>query len=135
MSKPVPTLEVADQRHPPATRYVTLRGDYGTANFVMHRGGILKEVVVAYEAWGTLSDNHDNVVLVFGGLSPSAHACSSPQDPSRGWWEYMIGSGKPIDTDKFMSCVLIHWVVALVPLVPVRSILIAGMSMVWTSPI
>ena len=101
MSKPVPTLEVADQRHPPATRYVTLRGDYGTANFVMHRGGILKEVVVAYEAWGTLSDNHDNVVLVFGGLSPSAHACSSPQDPSRGWWEYMIGSGKPIDTDKF----------------------------------
>ncbi len=101
MSKPVPTLKVADHRHPPATRYVTLRGDYGTANFVMHRGGILKEVVVAYEAWGTLSDNHDNVILVFGGLSPSAHACSSPLDSSRGWWEYMIGPGKPIDTDIF----------------------------------
>ena len=67
----------------------------------MHRGGVLKEVVIAYECWGTLSGNHDNVVLVFGGLSPSAHACSSPEDPSKGWWEYMIGPGKPIDTDRF----------------------------------
>ena len=84
-----------------ATQFVTLRGDYGTGDFVMHRGGILKEVVVAYESWGKLSDNHDNVVLVFGGLSPSAHACSSDLDPSKGWWEYMIGPGKPIDTNKF----------------------------------
>jgi len=58
-------------------------------------------VVVAYESWGSLSDNHDNVILVFGGLSPSAHAASSPEDPSRGWWEFMIGPGKPIDTDRF----------------------------------
>ena len=84
-----------------ATKFVTLRGDYGTGDFVMHRGGVLKEVVVAYESWGALSDNHDNVVLVFGGLSPSAHACSSEQDPSKGWWEYMIGPNKPIDTNKY----------------------------------
>ena len=57
-----------------ATRFVTLKGDYGSGDFVMHRGGILKEVVIAYECWGRLSNNHDNVVLVFGGLSPSAHA-------------------------------------------------------------
>jgi len=98
-----PTLEVKNihPRTTPATQFVTLRGDYGTGDFVMHRGGVLKEVVVAYESWGTLSVNHDNVVLVFGGLSPSAHACSSEQDPSKGWWEYMIGPGKPIDTDKY----------------------------------
>ena len=84
-----------------ATRFVTLRGDYGTGDFVMHRGGILKEVVIAYESWGSLSSNHDNVVVVFGGLSPSAHACSSQNDPSKGWWEYMIGPGKPIDTDQY----------------------------------
>lgn len=92
------------QNHPrttAATKFVTLRGDYGTGDFVMHRGGVLKELVIAYESWGTLSDNHDNVVLVFGGLSPSAHACSSGLDPSSGWWEYMIGPSKPIDTDKF----------------------------------
>lgn len=101
MNKPEPTLLGPQQPNPPATRYVTLHGDYGTENFVMHRGGILKEVVVAYEAYGTLSDNHDNVVLVFGGLSPSAHACSSAQDPSKGWWEYMIGPAKPIDTEHY----------------------------------
>lgn len=84
-----------------ATQFITLRGDYGTGDFVLHRGGVLKEVVIAYESWGTLSDNHDNVVLVFGGLSPSAHACSSELDPSDGWWEYMIGPGKPIDTNQF----------------------------------
>lgn len=84
-----------------ATQFVTLRGDYGTGDFVLHRGGVLKEVVIAYESWGTLSDNNDNVVLVFGGLSPSAHACSSELDPSDGWWEYMIGPGKPIDTNQF----------------------------------
>ncbi len=98
-----------EQTHPratAATKFVTLRGDYGTGDFVMHRSGVLKEVVVAYESWGTLSDNHDNAVLVFGGLSPSAHACSSALDPSKGWWEYMIGPDKPIDTNKyFVVCV------------------------------
>ncbi|MBT5098696.1 homoserine O-acetyltransferase [Gammaproteobacteria bacterium] len=91
----------ASHRIPPASKLVTLVGDYGTADFKLHRGGVLQEVVVAYESWGSLSDNHDNVILVFGGLSPSAHAASSPEDPSRGWWEFMIGPGKPIDTDRF----------------------------------
>ena len=86
---------------PPATRFVQLSGDYGMREFVMYRGGRLPEVQLAYEAWGNLSANHDNVVVVFTGLSPSAHACSSPQDSSPGWWEYMIGPGKPIDTDRF----------------------------------
>ena len=97
------TLEVEQTRlrTTAATKFVTLRGDYATGDFVMHRGGVLKEVVVAYESWGALSDNHDNVVLVFGGLSPSAHACSSELDPTPGWWEYMIGPDKAIDTNKF----------------------------------
>ena len=97
------TLEVkhAPVRTTAATKFVSLRGDYGSGDFIMHRGGILKEVVIAYESWGKLSHNHDNVVLVFGGLSPSAHACSSELDPSKGWWEYMIGPGKPIDTNKY----------------------------------
>ena len=86
---------------PPATRLVELHGDYGTTDFIMRRGGSLPKVVVAYESWGRLSQTHDNAVLVFTGLSPSAHACSSHEDPSPGWWEYMIGPGKPIDTDRF----------------------------------
>ncbi len=86
---------------PPATKCIKLSGDYGTSDFLMYRGGRLPEVQVAYEAWGELSPNHDNVVLLFTGLSPTAHACSSPQDTSIGWWEYVVGPNKPIDTNHF----------------------------------
>ncbi|MBA3564638.1 MAG: homoserine O-acetyltransferase [Gammaproteobacteria bacterium] len=68
--------------------------------FRMHRGGRLTELTIAYETWGRLNDARDNAVLVFTGLSPSAHATSSPEDPSPGWWEEMIGAGRPIDTDR-----------------------------------
>ena len=69
--------------------------------FRMHRGGRLDSPVLAYETWGELNAARDNAVLVFTGLSPSAHAASSEGDQSPGWWEDMIGSGLPIDTDRF----------------------------------
>lgn len=69
--------------------------------FTMHRGGELPETQIAYETWGTLSPRKDNVVLIFTGLSPSAHAASSPADPEPGWWEAMVGPGKAIDSDRF----------------------------------
>ena len=83
-----------------ATRQVTL-GNLGDDGFKMWRGGRLPEVTLAYESWGTLSDSADNAILIFTGLSPSAHAASSPEDTSPGWWEYMIGPGKAIDTNRF----------------------------------
>jgi len=83
-----------------ATRQVTLR-NLGDDGFKMWRGGRLPEVTLAYESWGTLSDTADNAILIFTGLSPSAHAASSAQDASPGWWEYMIGPGKAIDTNRF----------------------------------
>lgn len=101
MSTAAKKLHPIPNRIPPATKFVELHGDYGTTDFIMNRGGSLPEVIVAYEAWGKLSENHDNAVLVFCGLSPSAHACSSEEDPSPGWWEYMIGPGKPIDTNRY----------------------------------
>lgn len=83
-------------RIPPATRIVTIPGP-----FAMRRGGVLARVEIGYESWGALSPARDNVVLVFTGLSPSAHAASHPQDPTPGWWEYMIGPGRPLDTRRF----------------------------------
>ncbi len=83
-----------------ATQHVKL-GNLGADGFKMWRGGRLAEVTLAYESWGKLSVAADNAILIFTGLSPSAHAASSPQDTSPGWWEYMIGPGKAIDTDRF----------------------------------
>lgn len=72
----------------------------------MHRGGWLESPSIAYETWGTLRGKGDNAILVFTGLSPSAHAASSAENPAAGWWEEMIGSGLPLDTDHyFIICV------------------------------
>jgi homoserine O-acetyltransferase len=67
----------------------------------LYRGGVIEHPVIAYEALGALNAARDNTLLLFTGLSPSAHAASSPADPKPGWWESMIGAGKPIDTDRF----------------------------------
>ena len=83
-----------------ATQQITL-GLPGSEGFKMWRGGRLAEVTLAYETWGKLSASADNAIIIFTGLSPSAHAASSAQDKSPGWWEYMIGPGKAIDTDRF----------------------------------
>ena len=69
--------------------------------FDMRRGGTLQGVEIAYETWGDLAFCNDNAILIFTGLSPSAHAASSIEDPSPGWWEDMIGPGRPIDTRRF----------------------------------
>ncbi len=65
------------------------------------KGGVLPSLTMAYETWGELNGERSNAVLILTGLSPSAHAASSPTDPSPGWWEPMIGPGRPIDTDHF----------------------------------
>ena len=68
--------------------------------FEMVRGAI-NAPVIAFETWGQLNERADNAVLIFTGLSPSAHAASSHTDPSTGWWEDMVGPGKPIDTRRY----------------------------------
>jgi homoserine O-acetyltransferase len=41
------------------------------------------------------------VIAVLGGISASKHVTSSVSDPSRGWWEDVVGRGRPIDTRQF----------------------------------
>jgi homoserine O-acetyltransferase len=75
-------------------------------SFPMYRGGELLGARVAYETWGTLNGARSNAVLLFTGLSPSAHAASSTSNPAPGWWERMVGPGRAIDTNQwFVICV------------------------------
>ena len=91
---------VINRRMSSAKQLITIDGP-----FKMHRGGMLQSPTVAYETWGNLVGSGDNAVLLFTGLSPSAHAAASDEDPSPGWWEEMVGPGKPIDTDRyFLIC-------------------------------
>ena len=74
--------------------------------FITHDGSSIVDARIAYETWGQLSEQRDNVVLIMTGLSANAHAASHANDPSEGWWEPMIGAGKAIDTDRwFVVCI------------------------------
>jgi homoserine O-acetyltransferase len=74
--------------------------------FPFYRGGSLKGAVIAFESWGALNAARDNAILLFTGLSPSAHAAANERDPSPGWWQRMIGPGLAIDTSRyFVLCV------------------------------
>ncbi|RPE81461.1 homoserine O-acetyltransferase MetX [Vulcaniibacterium tengchongense] len=86
---------------PPGTRFFPL-----PSPFPMKRGGALHGARIAYETWGELSPARDNAILILTGLSPDAHAASGPANPEPGWWEPMLGPGKPIDTARwFVICV------------------------------
>ncbi|HCK15437.1 TPA: homoserine O-acetyltransferase, partial [Candidatus Poribacteria bacterium] len=79
-----------------ARQYCNLKG-----SFELKYGGVLNSAEIAFETWGNLNTSKDNGVLIFTGLSPSAHAASSDADPSPGWWENIVGPKKPIDTDQY----------------------------------
>lgn len=59
----------------------------------LEAGGSLDHVEIAYETWGTLDSSRSNAILVCHALTGDAHAI--------GWWDRLIGPGKPIDTDRY----------------------------------
>jgi homoserine O-acetyltransferase len=65
-------------------------------------GEVLERVAVAYEAYGQLNEDGTNAVLVTHALTGSAHAAGTTDRESiPGWWDPLIGPGKPIDTNRF----------------------------------
>lgn len=69
---------------------------------LLRGGGRLDHVQVAYETYGTLSPERDNVVFICHALTGDAHAAGLHLGAKRrGWWDSMIGPGKPVDTDRF----------------------------------
>ena len=73
---------------------------------LLESGTTLAPVEVAYETYGTLDRDASNVVFVCHALTGDAHAAGHHGDPDRrGWWDTLIGPGKPLDTDRlFIVC-------------------------------
>jgi homoserine O-acetyltransferase len=63
----------------------------------------LRAYDLAYETYGTLNAEKSNAILVCHALNASHHVAGAYEnDPDNlGWWDNMIGPGKPVDTDKF----------------------------------
>ncbi len=66
-------------------------------------GPVLDAYDLMYETYGTLNAARSNAVLVCHALNASHHVAGYyAEDPNNvGWWDNMIGPGKPLDTDRF----------------------------------
>lgn len=78
-----------------------------TAHFseplLLKSGGVLDQYDLVYETYGELNADRSNAVLVCHALSGSHHLAGHyADDPSStGWWDNLIGPGKPLDTRRF----------------------------------
>ncbi|HEY3638520.1 MAG TPA: homoserine O-acetyltransferase, partial [Rhizomicrobium sp.] len=69
---------------------------------LLDSGRALTPFTVAYKTYGTLNETKSNCVLVCHALTGDQFAASRhPVTGKPGWWDIMIGPGKPIDTDRF----------------------------------
>lgn len=66
-------------------------------------GKTLAPVTLAYETYGTLNEERDNAILILHALSGDSHAAGwySSTDRKPGWWDKMIGPGRPFDTNRY----------------------------------
>lgn len=65
------------------------------------QGGRLADVTVCFETWGALSAAADNAVLVCHAISGDSHVTRHDTDDDAGWWELVVGPGKPVDTERY----------------------------------
>lgn len=75
-------------------------------------GSVLSEVTLAYELFGTINEERDNVILVFHALTGSQHLAGYTgavpgsgdrwtEECQTGWWDGFVGPGKALDTNRF----------------------------------
>src|SRR4051812_40134890 len=66
-------------------------------------GAVLRDYTLAYETYGRLNADKSNAVLVCHALNASHHVAGTYDgiDKSEGWWDNLIGPGKPLDTNRF----------------------------------
>ena len=88
-----------------ATGYepVVEKKTFTIGDFQTEGGETVPEMTLGWESYGQLNEAKDNAILIPHYFSGNSHAAGkySESDSATGYWDYLIGSGKPIDTDKF----------------------------------
>ena len=73
------------------------------APLALQSGASIRQYDLAFETYGTLNADRSNAVLICHALNASHHVAGvyDGQAKSEGWWDSMVGPGKPVDTDRF----------------------------------
>jgi homoserine O-acetyltransferase len=73
------------------------------APLALQSGASIRQYDLAFETYGALNADKNNVVLICHALNASHHVAGvyAGQAKSEGWWDSMVGPGKPVDTDQF----------------------------------
>jgi homoserine O-acetyltransferase len=82
---------------------VTPRSMQFAAPLPLRSGAALGDYTLVYETYGTLNAERSNAVLVCHALNASHHVAGvyAGQERSEGWWDNLVGPGKPLDTGRF----------------------------------
>lgn len=82
---------------------VTAKTAHFSDGFTLKSGEVLPEFDLIYETYGKLNADKSNAVLICHALSGTHHVAGkySEDDKYPGWWDNLIGPGKPLDTNKF----------------------------------
>jgi len=67
----------------------------------LDRGGNLEDVSIAYETYGSLNEKKTNAILICHAITGDSHVAKHNEKDLPGWWDAMVGPGKPIDTKKY----------------------------------
>jgi homoserine O-acetyltransferase/O-succinyltransferase len=71
----------------------------------LQSGASIADYTLVYETYGVLNADRSNAVLVCHALNASHHVAGVYENAdgslNHGWWDNMVGPGKPLDTDKF----------------------------------
>lgn len=82
---------------------LTMKLELPEGGLKLECGETLPQIDIAYETYGTLSKNRDNVVFICHALTGDAHAAGryEGEEKDSGWWANMVRPGGGIDTDEF----------------------------------
>ena len=101
MSVLVPHSSVARTRESqkPTSLVVTFPAEQPLA---LDAGNALAPLTIAYQTYGTLNADKSNAVLICHALTGDQHVANvHPVTGKPGWWNVLVGPGKPIDTDRY----------------------------------
>lgn len=73
----------------------------------LESGEVLPDVTIAYESFGEPAPARDNAVLILHALTGDSHVAgpAGPGHPTPGWWDGLVGAGRPVDTNRWQVLV------------------------------